>query len=142
MKKIFAIIAATVLCLASVSCNKEAFPAGSDKLSVRVSVTPDPGTIPAVGADFESVVAVNQGVERNVAWTVSVDGNPDWISLQTKTVKSSFVGTYAGDDKDLELDGIACNVSVNLTGKKRVAILRFTTANGASAVYTLTQSAK
>lgn len=142
MKKIVSIIAAAALCLGLVSCNKDLIPDGADTTTVRVSVTPDPGTIPAAGGSFEAVVVVNQGLDLDVDWTVSVDGNPDWVSVSTKKITTHFVGTYAGDDQDVEQNGIACTVSANLTGKKRVAVIRFTTSNGWSDIYTLNQSAK
>ena len=142
MKKIISIIAAAALCLGLVSCNKNLVPDGADTTTVRVSVTPDPGTIPAAGSSFEAVVVVNQGLDVNVDWTVSVDGNPDWVSVSTKKIATHFTGTYAGDDKDVEQNGIACTVSANTTGKKRSAVIRFTTKNGWSDIYTLNQGAK
>ncbi|MBQ9462127.1 MAG: hypothetical protein IJU68_00530 [Bacteroidales bacterium] len=142
MKKIFAIVLSAVLCLGAVSCNKDAVPEGADTLTVRVALTPDPGTVPAAGASFDAVAIVHQGVNLNVDWEVSVDGDVAWISLQKTTLKTQFVGTYAGDDKEVEQPGISCTVAANLTGKKRSATIRFTTANGASAVYVLNQSAK
>lgn len=143
MKKILSIIAVAVLCAGAVSCTKDIeAPEGADTTSVRAALTPDPGSIPAAGGTFEAVVVVNLGLYLNVPWTVSVDGEPDWITVSKKPVKSHFTGTYGGDDMDLEQDGISCTVSANLTGKKRTAVLRFTTVSGGSDIYTLTQSAK
>lgn len=140
MKKILAIVAVALACLGMVSCNENILPDGADTNSVRLSVSPEPGTIPAAGADFEAVVIVHQGVSLNVDWTVSVDGEPAWLSVSTKQITTSFIGTYAGDDTEVVQNGIACTVAPNLTGKKRSATLRFTVANGASAVYTINQS--
>ena len=142
MKKILSILALAILCAGAVSCDKNAVPDGADVVSVRAAVSPDPGSIPAAGSTFEAVVVVNQGMYLNVPWTVSVDGTPDWVSVSKTKVKTHFTGTYGGDDVDLEQDGISCTVSANLTGKKRTAVLRFTTEYGTSDVYTLTQSAK
>lgn len=140
MKKIFAIVAVALACLGMVSCNENILPDGADTNSVRLSVSPEPGTIPAAGADFEAVVIVHQGVSLNVDWTVSVDGEPAWLSVSTKQITTSFTGTYAGDDTEVVQNGILCTVAPNLTGKRRSATLRFTVANGASAVYTINQS--
>lgn len=140
MKKILAIVAVALACLGMVSCNENILPDGADTNSVRLSVSPEPGTIPAAGADFEAVVIVHQGVSLNVDWTVSVDGEPAWLSVSTKQITTSFTGTYAGDDTEVVQNGILCTVAPNLTGKKRSATLRFTVANGASAVYTINQS--
>lgn len=140
MKKILAIVAVALACLGMVSCNENILPDGADTNSVRLSVSPEPGTIPAAGADFEAVVIVHQGVSLNVDWTVSVDGEPAWLSVSTKQITTSFTGTYAGDDTEVVQNGILCTVAPNLTGKRRSATLRFTVANGASAVYTINQS--
>ncbi len=142
MKKIFAIVAVALFCMGAVSCQENVIPDGADTNSVRLSVSPDPGAVPAAGADFDAVVIVHQGISLNVDWTVSVDGEPAWISVTPKQITTSFTGTYAGDDVDVVQNGIGCTVAPNLTGKKRSATLRFTVANGASAVYTITQSAK
>ena len=88
------------------------------------------------------MVIVHQGLSLNVDWTVSVDGDPAWISVSPKDVTTHFTGTYAGDDMDMVQKGIDCTVAANLTGKKRSANLRFTVANGTSIIYTITQSAK
>lgn len=141
MKKILAIIAAA-LCFCAVSCDKNLIPDGADTNSLRISVSPDPGSVAASGAEFEAVVIVHQGLSLNVDWTVSVDGDPAWISVSPKDVTTHFTGTYAGDDMDVVQKGIDCTVAANLTGKKRSANLRFTVANGASIIYPITQSAK
>ncbi|MBO4671625.1 MAG: hypothetical protein J5640_07295 [Bacteroidales bacterium] len=140
MKKIFAIIAIAVLCAGAVSCVKNVIPDGADTKSLRMSLSPDPGAVPAAGADFDAVVIVHQGMTLNVPWTVSVDGDVSWISVSKKDITTHFTGTYAGDDTDVVQSGISCVVAANLTGKKRTVNLRFTVADGSSIVYTLTQS--
>lgn len=142
MKKIFTIFAAAVLCFGAVSCNKELIPDGADTTSLRVSVSPDPGVVPAAGKEFEAVVIVHEGVSFNVPWTVSVDGDVAWVSVSVKYITTHFTGTYAGDDTDVVQSGISCVVAPNLTGKKRNVNIRFTVPDGSSIVYTLTQSAK
>lgn len=128
--------------MAAVSCNKDIAPEGADTTTVRAALSPDPGSIPAAGGSFESVVIVNQGMKLNVGWTLSVDGTPDWLNVSKVTLKTNFDGTYDGDDREVEQPGISCTVGANATGKKRVAVIRFTTADGRSDIYTLTQSAK
>lgn len=142
MKKIFAIVTLAVLCLGAVSCNKDIIPEGADTTTVRAALSPDPGSIPAAGASFEAVAIVNEGLYMNVDWVVSVDNEPDWVRVNKVTLKTNFVGTYGGDDREVEQPGISCTVSPNTTGKKRTAVLRFTTNDGRSDVYILTQSAK
>lgn len=133
---------AGVFCIGTVSCTQNTIPDGADTMSVRIAVSPEPGSIPAAGTDFEAVVIMHQGPALNVPWTVSVDGNPAWISVETKTITTHFVGTYNGDDQDVDQTGISCTVAPNLTGKKRSASLRFTAENGASTVYVINQAAK
>ena len=143
MKKIFAILFAAVFCFAFSSCSKDEFiPDGADTNGVRMSLSPEPGNIPASGSEFDAVVIVHQGINLNVFWTVSVDGDPAWVSVSPKDITTHFVGTYAGDDADVVQKGIGCTVAANLTGKRRSAVLRFTVANGASVTYTINQNAK
>ena len=142
MKKIFAFLLVAVFCFGALSCNRDIVPDGADTLSVRVALTPDPGIIPAAGTSFDAVAVVHQGLNLNVDWTVSVDGDAAWVSVDKKKLSSSFTGTYGGDDREVEQDGISCTVAPNLSGKKRSVTIRFTTANGGSAVYMLNQSAK
>ena len=142
MKKILAIAFAVVLGLGVLSCSKEEFPQGADMTSLRVALTPEPSAIPAAGGTFEAAVVVNQGPKLDVSWDLSVDGNPGWIQVSKIRYKSQFTGTYSGDDVEVEQDGVSCTLSANTTGKKRIAILRFTVADGRSAIYTVTQSAK
>ena len=142
MKKIFAIILTAAFCFGAVSCNKDVIPDGADTTTLRISVTPDPGTVPAAGTEFDAVVVVNQGVSFSVPWTVSVDGDVAWVSVSPKDITTQFTGTYAGDDTELVQKGINCVVAPNLTGKKRSVNLRFTVENGSSTVYTINQSAK
>ncbi len=143
MKRIFAIIATAALCLLTMSCSKDMlYPDGADMNSLRVALTPDPGIVPAAGAEFESVVVVHEGPVLNRPWEVSVDGDPAWVSIQNKDITTQFTGTYSGDDVEVVQKGISCVVAPNLTGKKRTVNIRFTVADGGSIVYTLTQSAK
>ena len=142
MKKIFIIIASAILCLGAVSCNKNIIPEGADTTTLRIAVSPDPGTIPAAGGEFEAVVVVNQGMSQSVAGTLSVDGEPAWVSVSVKDITTHFTGTYAGDDMDVVQKGISCVIAPNLTGKKRSVNLRFTLADGSSIVYPINQSAK
>ena len=142
MKKIFAIAFAAVLGLCLLSCSKEQFPEGADLTSLRVALTPAPSAIAAAGGSFEAAVVVNQGPNLDVPWEVSIDGSPSWITVQKIRYKSQFTGTYAGDDMEVEQDGVACGVLPNSTGKKRTANLRFTVKDGRSIIYTITQAAK
>ena len=143
MKKIFAIALAAVLCLGLFSCTKDGgFPDGADLTSLRISLTPDPGTIPVTGAEFEAAVVVHQGPNLDVPWQVSVDGDPSWVTVSKIRYKSQFTGTYSGDDVEVEKDGIACAVLPNSTGKKRSANIRFTVADGRSIIRTINQAAK
>ena len=113
MKKIFAIFFAA-LCLSAVSCDKNLVPDGADTNSLRMSLTPEPGNIPVSGSGFEAVVIVHQGLNLNVDWTVSVDGDPAWVSVSTKDITTHFTGTYAGDDADVVQKGIDCTVGQNV----------------------------
>lgn len=141
MKKILSSIAVAVLLAAGlVSCSKDTLPAGADTSTIRISVTPDPGVIPASGANFEAAVIVNLGNEIDVDWDVTVDFEPSWISVVKTEVSSEFAGTYAGDDKTVTLPGISAFVNPNDSGLKRKANLRFTTKDGSSVVYVITQS--
>ena len=142
MKRIIGIIVSALICLGVLSCQKDGYPEGADLTSLRVAVVPAPSSIPAAGATFEAAVVVNQGPYRDVPWTVSVDGDLEWVSVTKIRYTSHFTGTYAGDDTDVEQDGISCTLSVNDTGRKRLANLRFTTADGRSIIYTVTQLAK
>lgn len=146
MKQIFAIIATAVFCFSTLSCTKDAlitdYPEGADMTSIRIALTPDPGAIPAAGAEFEAVAIVHQGPMLNCPWEVSVDGDPAWVSVQKKDITTKFVGTYAGDDMDVVQKGISCIIAPNLTGKKRSFNLRFTLKDGASVIYTINQKAK
>lgn len=142
MKKIFAIALAAFLCLGLVSCQKDLYPDGTDLTSLRVAVPQAPDSVPAAGASFESAVIVNQGPFLDVDWDVTVDGSVDWVSVSKIRYTSHFTGTYAGDDMDVEQNGISCSVSPNTTGKKRIAVLRFTVKDGRSITYTVSQAAK
>ena len=140
MKKILKFIAAALLIAGAFSCTKDTLPAGADTSSLRISLTPAPGTIDAAGKTFKSMVVVHQGPSLDVKWTASVDLDPDWISVQEVTVDGSFTGTYAGDDTTYSHPGISVVVKANTTGAKRSANLRFSVADGGSIIYTITQS--
>lgn len=143
MKKIFATALAAVLCLGLFSCSKGTdFPDGSDMTTLRLSISPEPSAIPAAGATFEAAVVVNQGPYLDVAWEVSVDGKPDWVTVSKIRYTSNFTGTYNGDDAVVEQDGISCKISPNATGKKRTANLRFTVSDGRSIIRSINQAAK
>lgn len=133
---------AAVFCFGLASCSQGASLDGADTTGVRVALSPAPGTIPAAGADFEAVVIMHQGPTLNVPWTVSIDGDTAWLLVETKTITTHFVGTYSGDDRDVEQPGISCTVAPNMTGRKRSATLRFTAENGASTVFVINQAAK
>lgn len=140
MKKIFNIFFVAAALLALAACNKDEYPEGADLTSLRVALTPDPGTIPAAGKTFEAVVIVAQGPNTSVEWTASVDFEPDWVTLSEKEISSDFVGTYGGDDRTVTQKGISVTVSPNTSGIKRTATLRFTTKDGGSISYVLNQN--
>jgi|BioPla2DNA2_1021312.scaffolds.fasta_scaffold03957_7 hypothetical protein len=124
----------------AVACDKDLNMDGADTTSLRVSVTPAPGTIPAAGTSFTAAVIVNQGQKFEVPWTVSVDNNPSWITVETTTLDRTFTGTYGGDDASYTVAGIKVTVSPNETGAKRMANLRFTVADNSSVIYTINQA--
>lgn len=140
MKKIVNILFVAAALLALAACNKDAYPDGADLSSLRIALTPDPGTISASGKTFEAVVIVAQGPRTSVEWSASVDFEPDWITLSEKEISTEFVGTYGGDDRTLTQKGISVTVSPNTSGVKRSATLRFTTKDGGSISYTLNQN--
>lgn len=140
MKNILKYIAVAIALLSFFSCSKNSIPAGADTKSLRVSVTPAPGTIEAEGRTFESMVVVHQGPSLDVKWSASVDFEPEWIQVKTVTVNGMFTGTYEGDDVAYEHPGIEVTVQPNTTGQKRSANIRFTVADGGSVIYTITQS--
>ena len=142
MKKIiFRLLIATMALVAISACNKEEYiPAKADLTSLRLSLTPDPGTIPATGRTFESAVVVARGIESSVDWNVSVDFAPDWVTVTKQSMTGSFTGTYGGDDRETSLQGIQVTVAPNETGARRTAFIRFTIADGGSISYTLTQT--
>lgn len=142
MKKNIAIWALLLLCLVgtAVSCEKDPNFGAADTTSLRVSLTPAPGTIVASGETFTSAVVVNQGMEFEVPWTVSVDHNPSWVSVETTTLDKTFTGTYGGDTATYQVKGIKVTVSPNTTGAKRTANLRFTVSDNSSVIYTINQA--
>lgn len=142
MKKNIAIWALLLLCFAgmAVSCEKDPNYGAADTTTLRVSLTPVPGTISADGGSFTAAVVVNQGLEFEVPWTVSVDFNPSWISVENTTLDKTFTGTYPGDTATYTVKGIKVTVAANTTGAKRTANLRFSVADNSSIVYTIEQS--
>ena len=96
--------------------------------------------IPRKGGSFTAAVVVNQGLEFEVPWTVSVDFNPSWISVENTTLDKTFTGTYPGDTATYTVKGIKVTVAANTTGAKRTANLRFSVADNSSIVYTIEQS--
>lgn len=142
MKHMIKRAALLILCFAGLfcACTKENTE-GMDTTTLRISVTPEPGLIPAAGLNFVSGVVVNKGMEFEVPWEVSVDFNPSWIHVTKTTKTSHYVGTYAGDDADYEVAAIDVTVDPNDTGAKRTANLRFKTDAASSIVYTINQAA-
>lgn len=142
MKKNIAIWTLLLLCMMgiAVSCEKDLNFGAADTTSLRVSLSPAPGTIAASGASFTSAVVVNQGSNLEVPWTVSVDHDPSWITVETTTLEKTFEGTYSGDDATYTVAGIKVTVSPNATGAKRTANLRFTVADNSSVIYTINQA--
>ena len=131
-----------LLCLAgmAVACEKDLNTGAYDTTTLRVSLTPAPGTIVAAGDSFTAAVVVNQGMEFEVPWTVSVDHNPSWISVETTTLDKTFTGTYGGDEATYQVKGIKVTVAPNTSGAKRMANLRFTVADNSSIIYTINQA--
>ncbi len=144
MKKFISIIFAAVLvCGTFASCDKVNLD-GADLKTLTISFDTDGNTLssfPSIGDVVTKAVVINQGsVNHNVNWTVSVDNDPDWVSVMKTTKISHYVGTYGGDDRDVELQAVTITVDPNTTGAKRVAVLRFTVADGSSISTQLTQS--
>lgn len=121
-------------------CEKDLNMGAADTTSLRVALSPEPGTIPAEGTTFTSAVVVNQGQNFEVPWTVSVDNNPSWVSVESTTVERTFEGTYGGDDATYTVAAVKVTVSANATGVKRTANLRFTVSDNSSVSYTITQA--
>ena len=122
------------------SCNKDLNMDGADKTTLRMSLTPAPSVISAAGDSFTAAVVVNQGMDQEVPWTVSVDNNPTWIHIELTEIERTFVGTYGGDEAVYKVNGITVTVDPNTTGAKRMANLRFTVPDNSSIVYTLNQA--
>ena len=142
MKKNIIKWALFLLCLAGtvIACEKDVNMGAADTTSLRVSLTPAPGTIVAAGDSFTAAVVVNQGTKFEVPWTVSVDHNPSWVSVETTTLDKTFTGTYVGDESTYQVKGIKVTVAPNTTGAKRMANLRFTVADNSSVIYTINQA--
>lgn len=141
MKKVLSILMTALAALAFASCDFDSYdPDMEDATSVRVGLCDDPGTLSAEGCYFQSSVVVAQGKDFDVDWTVSVDHNPYWIVVKKINIDEEFTGTYKDDDRIVTKSGIGVSVAPNSTGNKRTAYLRFTTGDGSSVVYKLTQS--
>lgn len=136
MKKILLILL-SIACLFSCS---EKMPEGADMSTLRVALTPAPGLFNAEHNVHSCAVVVCRGAEINVPWTVSVDNNPDWISVEEITYESSFSGTYEGDDRELSQKGVKITLEANQTDVKRTAYLRFTLSDGSSVSYAVVQN--
>lgn len=126
--------------LIAASCDKDYNTDGEDTTSLRVSLTPAPGTIVSEGDVFTAAVVVNQGKKREVPWEVSVDNDPSWVSVTRTTLEKNFTGTYTEDTATYTVEGITVTVSPNTTGNKRMANLRFTVKDGSSIIYTINQA--
>lgn len=145
MKRIISIIliaAAAVLSFSS--CHKIEWEGGADLTTLSLSYDKDGNTLPAIsaaGRTIERAVVINQGsIHHNVEWTVSVDNEPNWVSVEKIVVESSFSGTYEGDDRVVTLNGVKITVKPNGTGAKRTAVIRFTVQDGSSISTLLTQT--
>lgn len=145
MKRIIsAIIIAAAALMSFSSCQKEDWMGGADYKTLTISYDLDGNKLdpfPAGGSSITKAVVVSQGaVNRDIDWTVSVDNNPDWVSVEKTTVTTHFTGTYDGDDRDVEHKAVTITVNANNTGAKRSAVIRFTVADGSSISTTLTQN--
>jgi len=139
--KIFKWALAALCILGSlVSCNKDLNMDGADTTTLRMSLTPAPSVISAAGDSFTAAVVVNQGLDQEVPWTVSVDNNPSWVHVELTEVERTFTGTYGGDEAVYKVNGITVTIDANTTGAKRMANLRFTVPDKSSIVYTLNQA--
>ena len=139
--KIFKWALAALCILGSlVACNKDLNMDGADTTTLRVSLTPAPSVISASGDSFTAAVVINQGLNQEVPWTVSVDNNPSWVHVELTEVERTFIGTYGGDEAVYKVNGITVTIDPNTTGVKRMANLRFTVSDNSSIVYTLNQA--
>ena len=140
-RKIFKWALAALCILGSlVACNKDLNMDGADTTTLRVSLTPAPTLISASGDSFTAAVVVNQGLNQEVPWTVSVDNNPSWVHVELTEVERTFIGTYGGDEAVYKVNGITVTIDPNTTGARRIANLRFTVSDNSSIVYTLNQA--
>lgn len=145
MKRILSsviIAAAALLCFCS--CQKDEWMDGADLKTLTISYGLDGNRldpVPASGSTITKAVVVSQGaVNRDIDWTVSVDNEPEWVSVEKTTTTTQFIGTYAGDDRDVEHKAVIITVKANTSGAKRTAVIRFTVADGSSISTTLTQN--
>ncbi len=139
-KNILKLILSLLLILGTtVACDSDLNMDGADTSSLRVSLTPAPEIISANGTTFTAAVVVNQGQNFDVDWTVSVDHNLSWISVETTKIDKTFTGTYSGDDATYTVSGIKVTVQPNETGINRMANIRFTVSDNSSVIYTIYQ---
>lgn len=145
MKNIFIsllLILSAVFCLSS--CNKDSWKDGADLTYLSISYDNDGNSLPVFPKEGKAItraVAINQGsINRDIDWTVTVDNEPAWITVEKTTVTSNFVGTYGGDDREIENKGVIITVDANDTGNKRTAVIRFTVADGSSISTVVTQN--
>lgn len=136
MKKILLTLISLV-CLFSCA---EKLPEGADTSSLRVALTPAPEVFSGEYTVFSCAAVVCRGADINVPWTVSVDNNPDWISVEEITYEGAFTGTYDGDDRNTSNRGVKITVEENDSDSRRTAFMRFTLKDGSSVSYTIVQN--
>ncbi|MCQ2116375.1 MAG: hypothetical protein MJZ07_09260 [Bacteroidales bacterium] len=144
MKKIFSILSLVLLsAFVLVSCNKYEM-GGADTKTLTLSYGTEGNVLPNFSHDggfLAYPVVVNQGgINRDVEWTVSVDNNPSWITVDYLEQSTEFVGTYGGDDRTVMHKGVTISVDENTSGAKRTAVIRYTVADGSSICTIVTQS--
>lgn len=139
MKNKFRIFTLLLLTLGLAAC-QEKMPEGADLKTLRVALTPAPEVFSNLGGVVACAAIVHEGPSLNQEWTVSVDNNPDWITVEKIDYDSSFSGTYEGDDKVVTVPGVRISVEANTSSVKRTAYLRFSVADGGSITYPVTQS--
>lgn len=121
------------------SCT-EKMPEGADTSSLRVALSPAPEVFSAEYNVFSCAAVVCCGAEINVPWTVSVDNNPDWITVEEIDYDGMFTGTYADDDRQTSHKGVRITLEQNGTEARRTAFVRFTLEDGSSVSYSIVQN--
>lgn len=139
MKTAIKIFTLLLLALGLAAC-QEKMPEGADLKTLRVALTPAPEVFSNLGGVAACAAIVHEGALLNQEWTVSVDNNPDWITVEKIDYDSSFTGTYEGDDKVVTVPGVRISVEPNTSSVKRTAYLRFSVADGGSITYLINQS--